>query len=541
MSLRELRLCARFLDRLGLGGKAAQFLNLLAHLIGAAGKRDRLEHRLQPFALAFLHLLQLVRIGQIRRRLAGEILRAFQTLFQPPGAVLKRTAHGVGARREPALVERHQEADRAGARVLVLGRGAGALALHEARHVAVEIELGAVDLEIDRVRNALGEDRFGGPRAVRPPLGEVDHRLLGAAQVERCAPAVHRLPDRFHVGVGVGVEELQEQAEVRRIAFVGGRSEQQDVIGAVAKQLAEPVAQALVRLVGGRHAVRLVHDDEVPMDLPQPGKDFGPLRQIERRDHPIAFQPLVHAELVADVLALHHQELRVELLFQFALPLEGEVGRADDQDALGETPKLQLANEKARHDRLAGTGVVGQQEPHARELEQVVVDRLELMRQRIDARDREAEIRIELVGDAEGVCLKAEAEQSAVAVERMLRIEHREAQQVVGAHRDLAESLGIRAHEAHNPTCRAVGLHGLNPHRLVEERAGEDLAHDQWRPLIRHAVPLRGISVLVLALPEVKFSQPAAECQRPGRASMRRRVLLERRVLPMPARCREAI
>jgi hypothetical protein len=68
--------------------------------------------------------------------------------------------------------------------------------------------------------------------------------------------------------------------------------------------------------------------------------------------------------------------------FQFALPLEG--GRADDQNAFGEPPKLQLANEKARHDRLARAGVVGEQESHARELEQVVVDRLELMGQRID-------------------------------------------------------------------------------------------------------------------------------------------------------------
>ena len=427
LELRELGLRARFFDRLGLGGKASQFLNLLPHLVGAARERDRLEHRLQPFALALLHLLQFFRIGEIRRRLAGEILRALETLFQPPGAVLKRTAHGVGARREPALVERHQEADRAGARVLALGRGAGALALHEARHVAVEVELRAVDLEIDRVRDALGEDRLGGPGAVRPPLGEVDHRLLGAAQVEGRAPAVHRFADRLHVGVGVGVEELQEQAEVLRIALVRRRREQQHVVRAVAQQLAEPVAQALVRLVRGRHAVRLVDDHEVPMNLPQPGKDFGPLRQVERRDDPIAFQPLVHAELVADVLALHDQELRVELLLQFALPLEGEVGRADDQDALGEAAQLQLANEKARHDRLAGAGVVGQQEAHARELEQIVVDRLELMRQRIDARDREAEIGVELVGDAEGVGLKAKAEQSAVAVERMRRIENREA------------------------------------------------------------------------------------------------------------------
>ena len=274
LELRKFRLGAGFLDRLGLSGKAAQFLNLLAHLIGAAGKRDRFEHRLQPLALALLHLLQLFRIGEIRRRLAGKILRALEAFFQPTGAVLKRTAHGVGARRKPALVERHQEADRAGARVFALGRGAGALSLHEARHVSVEIELGAIDLEIDRVRNALGEDRLGRPRAVRPPLGEVDHRLLGAAQVEGRAPAVHRFPDRFHVGVDVSVKELQEQAEVHGIALVRGRGEQQDVVRAVAKQFAQPVAQALVRLVGGRHAVRLVDDDEVPVDLPQARAGF---------------------------------------------------------------------------------------------------------------------------------------------------------------------------------------------------------------------------------------------------------------------------
>ena len=166
---------------------------------------------------------------------------------------------------------------------------------------------------------------------------------------------------------------------------------------------------------------------------------------------------MVHAELLADVLALHHQELRVELLLQFALPLKGEVGRADDQDALGEPPKLQLANEKAGHDRLARAGVVGEQEPHPRELKQVVVDRLELMRQRIDARDREAEIRIKLVGDAQSIGLKAEAEQSAVAVEGVPRVENREALQILGGHRHLAKALGVCAHEAHDPARRAVG------------------------------------------------------------------------------------
>ena len=75
---------------------------------------------------------------------------------------------------------------------------------------------------------------------------------------------------------------------------------------------------------------------------------------------------------------------------------------------------------------LPGAGVVRQQEPHARKLEQIVVYRLELMRQRVDARDRETEIRVKLVGDAEGIGLKSQPKQSPVAIEGMLRVENSE-------------------------------------------------------------------------------------------------------------------
>ena len=180
----------------------------------------------------------------------------------------------MGARRQPALVQGHQEADGAGARVVARGGGPGALPLHEPRHVAVEVELGAVDLEVDRVRDALGEDLLGDPGAVRLPLGEVDHRLLGPPQVERRAPAVHRLADRLHVGVGVGVEQLQEEAEVRRVALVRRRGQQEHVVGDVAQQLAEGVASRLVGRRRPRHAVRLVHDDQIPVDLAQAGQDL---------------------------------------------------------------------------------------------------------------------------------------------------------------------------------------------------------------------------------------------------------------------------
>ena len=213
------------------------------------------------------------------------------------------------------------------------------------------------------------------------------------------------------------------------------------------------------------------------------------LRQVERGDDPAALEPLVHAELLADVLALEDEELRVELLLQLALPLEGEVRGADDQDALGEPAQLEFADEQARHDGLARAGVVGQQEAHARELEQVVVDRFELMRQRIDARDREPEVGIELVGDAERVGLEAKPQQASVAVERVLRVENREAIEIGRCQRDLAEPLGLRPHQADHPARRAVGLHGLDPHRLVEERAGEDLARADGRQASHRAGP----------------------------------------------------
>jgi hypothetical protein len=205
LELRELAFGARVLDGLGLKRETPQLLHLVAHLLGASRQRDRFEQLLEALALALFHLFDLFRIGEIGRRLAGQLLSPFEPLCQAPGPLLERMPHGVGAGRQPALVEGHEELDRAGARVLALGRSPCALALHEARHVAVEVELRPVDLEVDRV-DTLGEDRLSGPGAVRLALGKVDHRLLGTTQVEGCPPAVHRLADRADIGVGVGVE-----------------------------------------------------------------------------------------------------------------------------------------------------------------------------------------------------------------------------------------------------------------------------------------------------------------------------------------------
>ena len=77
---------------------------------------------------------------------------------------------------------------------------------------------------------------------------------------------------------------------------------------------------------------------------------------------------------------------------------------------------LQFLEQQPRHDRLARAGVVGQEEADARQLEEVVVDGLELVRQRIDPGDREREVGVVLVGEPEPLGLDAEPEENGVAV-----------------------------------------------------------------------------------------------------------------------------
>jgi hypothetical protein len=74
--------------------------------------------------------------------------------------------------------------------------------------------------------------------------------------------------------------------------------------------------------------------------------------------------PLVDAELVADVAALDDQKFLVEFLLQFTLPLESQVGRAGDENPIGEPSQLEFPNEKASHDGLARACVVSEQEAH---------------------------------------------------------------------------------------------------------------------------------------------------------------------------------
>ena len=125
---------------------------------------------------------------------------------------------------------------------------------------------------------------------------------------------------------------------------------------------------------------------------------------------------MIDPVLLTQIAAFDDLEFLVKFLLQLALPLEGKVGRADDEDALDQTAQLQFADQQTGHDGLAGAGIVGEQEADLGEFEQMVVNRLQLVRQRIDLADRQAEIGVELEGDAKGIGLQAEPQQVWVAV-----------------------------------------------------------------------------------------------------------------------------
>ena len=110
-------------------------------------------------------------------------------------------------------------------------------------------------------------------------------------------------------------------------------------------------------------------------------------------------------------------ERQMEAPVELVLPLLGEAARADDEAALQVAAGDQLLDEQAGHDRLAGAGVVGEQEAQRLARQHRLVDRRDLVRQRLDERGVDRQHRIEEVREADAVRLGDEAEERAVAVE----------------------------------------------------------------------------------------------------------------------------
>jgi hypothetical protein len=121
-------------------------------------------------------------------------------------------------------------------------------------------------------------------------------------------------------------------------------------------------------------------------------------------------------------------------------------------------------------------GVIGEEEADPGELQEVVIDGFELVRERVNARDRETEAGIEFVRDAERIGLEAQAQERAVAGEGVGESPDMQLAKVLSAECDATELLGLETDEADRPAIRPGRPDRLEPHGLVEERAVNNLA-----------------------------------------------------------------
>ena len=412
---------------------------------------------------AAVDLLAAVRIGIVQ-----DLLPAIAHPLQGP-------THGVDRRRHAALEHRHRESDCPATGRFFLGRRDG-LIFDVAGQFVVEIEFVAAQVKGGRADFALGEQLAD---LARLGIGEGDQGFLGPPQVEGGFLPPHRLLEALDAAVDIGVKQCQEPAEVFGVAFVRRGRHQQEVIGHLRQRLAQAVGVGLVLLAPGAHLVGLVHDDQIPS---RPQQAF-PSVLDERdpgdgRDRLIVVLPGILAVVGPQQAAGDDLELLAELVGHFPLPLEGQVRRSDDQRPLDQAAGLEFLEGQPAHDGLAGAGIVRQQEPDAGQPQEIAVDRLQLVRQRIDAGDGEREVGVVLVGQAQPVGFDAQPEQPGIAVKglalggdgqlgKLLRAQHR-----VMRHPRLHPAADDLQRIAHRD--RGQNLDGFGQGRPLNDAAGMD-------------------------------------------------------------------
>ena len=133
---------------------------------------------------------------------------------------------------------------------------------------------------------------------------------------------------------------------------------------------------------------------------------------VEPGDDEVGFQEPVAGARGLELVVGQDLERQVEAAVELVLPLLGEAAGADDQAALEVAAGDQLLDEQARHDRLAGARVVGEQEAQRLARQHRLVDGRDLVRQRLDDRGVDRQHRVEEVRQPDALRLGDEPEQA---------------------------------------------------------------------------------------------------------------------------------
>ena len=206
---------------------------------------------------------------------------------------------------------------------------------------------------------------------------------IGAAALDQMAGQF--AAEAFAVGaVDVGrqfeeflMENSEQRAERSFVAAVGRGGDEHDVAvgtGGDAAEQFESLLAAPAHAAGQGAAVGFVDDHQfraavfevggASFRFDEVGRDDGEAVAVEDgdADGEIAFESL-------DGAAEHDFGVDVELLGQFALPLLGQVRRAEDGEPLDFAAIEQFAGDEHRLDRFADANVVGDEQPDRVELQ----------------------------------------------------------------------------------------------------------------------------------------------------------------------------
>ena len=190
------------------------------------------------------------------------------------------------------------------------------------------------------------------------------------------------------------------------------------------EELPEPVTPGVLDLAAegrGRHPVRLVADHEVPpavgrLELPLDGLVAREL--VEPSDDQVGLPEPVAGAGGLELVVGEDLEREVEPAVELVPPRLGKAGRAGDQAPLEVAAGgYQLLDQQARHDGLAGAGVVGEQEAERLAGQHRLIDGGDLVGKGVDDGGVHRQDGVEEVGQADSERLRDEPEQRAVAVE----------------------------------------------------------------------------------------------------------------------------
>ena len=278
----------------------------------------------------------------------------------------------------------------------------------------------------------------------------------------------------------VAVQQRHEELEVLLLAVVRGGGQQQEVTGQAGEQLPQVVALRVAHLAAGegrRHLVRLVADHQIPAAVGR--LELLLQRAIARQlvqpgDGEVALQEPVAGARRGQLVVGEDLDAEVEAAVQLVLPLLGQAAGTDHQTALQVAAGDQLLHQQAGHDRLAGTGIVGEQEAQRLPRQHRLVDRGDLMRQRLHEGGVDRQRGVEQMGEVNAQRLRHQPKEITVAVEapRPPLLDHLQPRFVVPLEDLAAElALGRPVDQLHRVRADPARAH----HR--DQGVGHDSAH----------------------------------------------------------------